>query len=494
MTRPNVLLISADHWPGSLLRCAGHPAVLTPTLDQLAANGVRFPNAYSECPICVPARRTLLTGLTPHAHGMLTNASLPMPDVPTLAQTFRDAAYQAMAVGKMHVQPQRQRLGFDDIILDEEGRGAEGCHADDYELFLGDHGYAGQRFAGGMCNNEYLWRAWHLEERVHVTNWAAQQMCRQIIRRDPLRPCFWYLAFSHPHPPLAPLQAYLDIYRDIEVPDPYVGAWAQGDDESLAVPVQREQQSMRNLCREFTRGEIRAIRRAFYALCTHIDHQLRLVIGTLREEGLLGNTIICFTSDHGDMLGNHRLWAKHVMYEDSACVPMILVGTDEQKRNGRVGHHRVDTRLVGLADVMPTLLDLAGVEIPTHCQGLSMVGAQQRPYVFGVHGAVGTAKSGNPTRMIRDARYKLIYYPAGNTLQLFDMETDRQELHDLARDPAHAETVARLSRVLVETLPEDERAAWVTNGKLTGWSDAPRASAQPNTWFSGQRGIQWPSR
>lgn len=147
-SRPNVLLICADHWPGSLLGCAGHPAVMTPTLDQIAANGIRFPNTYSECPVCVPARRTLMTSLKPHSHGMLSNNDMPMPDVPTMAQCFRDAGYQAYAVGKLHASPQRQRLGFDDVILDEEGRGHEGIGADDYELYLADHGHAGERFAG----------------------------------------------------------------------------------------------------------------------------------------------------------------------------------------------------------------------------------------------------------------------------------------------------------------------------------------------------------
>ncbi|TVR49231.1 MAG: arylsulfatase [Puniceicoccaceae bacterium] len=490
---PNVLLVCTDHWPGSLLGCAGHPAIRTPTLDQLARNGVYFPNAYSECPVCVPARRTLMTGLSPHSHGMVTNASRPMPEVPTLAQTFRDAGYQAVAVGKLHVQPQRQRLGFDEVILDEEGRGSEGCRADDYELFLGDHGYPGQRFAGGMCNNHYLWRPWHLEERFHVTNWAAAQMSRQIIRRDPLRPGFWYLSFSHPHPPLAPLQAYLELYRDLEVPDPYIGGWAAGEPDGLAVAIQREVQNLLNRGLDYTPVEIRAIRRAFYALCTHIDHQLRVVLGTLRQEGLLGNTILCFTADHGDMLGNHRLWAKHWMYEDSARVPMLLVGTDKQKYDGRVGHHRVDERLVGLRDVMPTLLDLAGVPDPGHCEGRSMVASGGHEHLFGAYGPLHASGKGNPTRMLRDARHKLIYYPAGNLVQVFDLQTDREERHDLGGDPDHAETVERLSRLLIKALPAEEREAWVTDGRLTGWPDASRAAPGPDFRFSGQRGLQWPS-
>ena len=199
--KPNVLLITVDQWPGSLMGCAGHPVVMTPTLDQLAANGVRFANAYSECPVCIPARRTLMTSLSPASHGCRDNGHKPMPPVPTLAQSFRDAGYQAYAVGKMHLMNQRDRAGFDDIWVDEEGRGTGGIMQDDYELFLGDHGFPGQRFAGGMSNNQYCWRPWHLPENLHVTNWTASWMSRMIKRRDKTKPGFWYLSFSHPHPP-----------------------------------------------------------------------------------------------------------------------------------------------------------------------------------------------------------------------------------------------------------------------------------------------------
>ena len=121
--RPHVLLISTDHWSASLLGEANHSAILTPTLDSLARSGTRFSNAYSECPVCIPARRTLMTGTSPRTHGdRVFKTTAPMPDLPTVAQTFRDAGYQAYAVGKLHVYPQRDRIGFDDVLLDEEGR------------------------------------------------------------------------------------------------------------------------------------------------------------------------------------------------------------------------------------------------------------------------------------------------------------------------------------------------------------------------------------
>ena len=474
---PHVLLITADHWPASLLSVGGHPIILTPTLDQLARNGIRFTQAYSECPVCIPARRTLMTGTTPRTHGdRVFNVKMTMPPVPTLAQAFRDAGYQAYAVGKLHVIPQRDRIGFDDVILNEEGRLQFGA-MDDYELFLGDRGYAGQQFAHGMSNNEYSYRPWHLPEDCHPTNWTTQQMVRTIKRRDPTRPAFWYLSYNHPHPPLVPLSCYLDMYRDVDPGPPYVGDWAV---DSAKMPSYLQGQRAR--WGHLNENAIRWARRAFYALCTHIDHQIRVVIGTLREEALLDNTIILFTSDHGDMLGNHHLWAKRLFYEDSAKVPMILMGT---ANDARVGHHRTDDRLVGWQDVMPTLLDLAGIDIPATVEGISMVGERRREWLYGECGEGAEA-----SRMIHDGRYKLIYYPVGNRFQLFDLKEDPQELHDLREEPDHEETCERLTKLLVGELYGND-LNWLKDGKLVGLP-AQAYEPRPNRGLTGQRGGHWP--
>lgn len=475
--RPNVLLISVDHWPGALLGAAGHPVVQTPTLDELARSGTRFSNAYAECPVCIPARRTLMTGTTPRTHGDRSFAErLPMPGGPTLAQTFRDAGYQAYAVGKLHVYPPRDRIGFDDVILSEEGRLHLGV-LDDYELYLGDEGYAGQQFLHGMGNNQYITRPWHLPEELHVTNWTTRQMARTIQRRDPTRPGFWFLSYTHPHQPLVPPQAYLDMYRDIEIDMPYCADWAR---ETETLPYALKQYRMMH--EHFTDYQIRATRRAFYALCTHIDHQLRVVLGTLREEGLLDNTIILFTSDHGDMLGNHGLWLKRRFYEPSANIPMILLGVTGDER---VGYRRVDNRLVGWQDVMPTLLDLAGIPIPETVEGRSMVSPEPRPYFYGEENEGAQA-----SRMIHDGRHKLIYYPAGNRSQLFDLENDPREMHDVAAIPEYSGVLRQLSdRLIGELYNGDE--AWVSNGQLVG-IDEPEAKPQPNRNLSGQRGSHWP--
>lgn len=473
--QPNVLLIVTDHWPAALLGAAGHPAVHTPVLDQLCRNGSRFTNCYSETPVCLPARRTLMTGCTPRQHGDRTfQPYRPMePQLTTMAQCFRDAGYQAYAVGKTHTYPQRDRIGFDDVQLDDEGRTLYGV-TDDYEIFLGDQGYVGQQFGHGMSNNAYQTTPWHLPERLHATNWATDTMARYIRRRDPTRPSFWYLGYRHPHPPLVPPQRFLDHYQDIEIDKPFCGDWARSE-----LPYNLQGVRARSV---YSEREIRWARRAFYALCTHIDQQIGALIGTIREEGILDNTVIMFTSDHGDMLGNHDLWAKQTFYEGSSNVPMIVVG---ESADESVGFGRTDERLTGLQDVMPTLLGLAGIEPPAHVDGQSMFDTTPRDYIYGEFG-----EEAHSSRMVRDQQFKLIWYPTGNHFQLFNLDDDPQELVDIAADETFSDDLDRLKALLQKELyGTDEK--WQRDGQLVG-EEARTFYPGPNRGLSLTRGNQWP--
>ena len=475
--RPNILFITVDQWPASLTGYEGHPTVLTPTLDQLARNGVRFPRTYSECPICIPARRTMMTGTTARQHGDRSfDPALPMPDLPTLPGLLRDAGYQTVAVGKLHVYPPRDRIGFEETHLAEEGRPHLGGY-DDHEIYLADQGFPGQGFAHGMNNNDYMWRPWHLPEHCHVTNWTTWRLCREIKRRDPTRPAFWHLSYTAPHPPLIPLQAYLDMYRDTVPPAPAMGEWAL---DAAAQPYALR--SIRDFWAHVQPHHLPAIQRAFMALCTHVDHQLRLVIGTLREEGLLDETAILFTADHGDMLGGHGLWAKRLYHEDSARVPTLLIGP---KGDSRTRPGSIDQRLVGLADVMPTLLDFAGIAPPAHVEGLSMLGDERRSVLLGA-----CREDANATRMATEGRFKLLWYPCGNVIQLFDLEEDPRELHDRADDPALAPVRARLEAALVAGAWGAD-LDWIRDGRLVGMP-ARAFVSQGNRGLSGQRGHHFP--
>lgn len=475
--KPNVLFVSADQWPGHLLGSAGRSDIETPTLDQLARNGVRFTNCYSECPICIPARRSMMTGTDPKTHGdrVFTPDGL-MPELPLLADVFRNAGYQTGAVGKLHVYPARNRIGFEELVSFEEGRPQLGG-PDDWEIYLADHGEAGNGYAHGMSNNGYEFRPWHLPEAQHPTNWLARQMCRMIQRRDPTRPQFWHLSFNFPHPPIVPLAAYLNAYGGRPMEKPHRGNWTE---DRNALPV-----ALRKVIRswpELNGQQIKAMRRAFHAQCTQIDHQLRLVIGTLREQLVLDNTVILFTSDHGDMLGDHGLYAKRLMYNGSARVPMILAGTQDDETIVPGTH---DDRLVGMQDVMPTLLSMAGIDVPESCTGRSMLHGERRKTLY-----CEAMEDSSATRMVTDGRYKLIWYPAGNIVQLFDVDSDPGEVSDLANETGFADERKRLERSLNDCLYGVD-LDWVEDGKLTGFvpPDLPPAV---NRGLSGQRGLHYP--
>jgi arylsulfatase A-like enzyme len=276
-----------------------------------------------------------------------------------------------------------------------------------------------------------------------------------------------------------PLASYLDYYRPFAIPEAMQGDWSE-DDAALPLPLRMN----RAYYGGYRGAVLTEVRRAFYALCTHIDHQLRIVIGTLREEGVLDDTIVLIAADHGEMLGDFGLFAKRTYYEGSGCVPMVLMG---RAGDQRVGHHRVDDRLVGLQDLMPTLLDLAGLPVPQSCDGLSMVGERRRQTLYG-----DCLENVSATRMLHDGRHKLIWYPAGNHLQLFDLEDDPGELRNRVADPDYATVRARLIDGLVDQLYGiDVEQGWVKDGKLAGF-EAPAYEEHPDRGLNGQRGLHFP--
>jgi len=421
-----------------------------------------------------------MTGLSVRTHGDRTfNERDELPDVPTLAQTFRDAGYQATAVGKLHVYPQRDRIGFDEVILNEEGRHHLEGNADDWEMYLADEGYAGKEYAAGHSNGDYNVTPWHLPDEAHPTNWTTREMCRTIRRRDPRKPGFWYMSHIAPHPPMWPLQSYLDLYRDIEIDPPAMGEWAKYPD---TVPwMLKAYNDGGGAMKGAPAHEIEEARRAFYAMVTHIDHQIRVVIGALREEGLLDNTIIALTADHGDMLGDHGRWAKTLMFDMSAKVPLVIV---PPKGDTRITPGKVDNRLVETMDIMPTLLELAGVPIPDTVEGTSLLTDESRDHIYGEHWEGDFAN-----RMIRDSRYKLIYYPVGNSFQLFDMQEDRREEHDLSESADHATIRIRLTDLLISHLYGVD-LEWLQDGKLVGVSLKPLPQYQ-DRGLGAQRGIRY---
>lgn len=471
---PNVILINTDHWFESLMGVAGHQTVMTPTLNKLAKDGVRFTNCYSECPVCIPARRSLMTGTSPKTHGdRVYSDELEMPiGIPTMAEAFRNAGYQTNAVGKLHVYPQRNRIGFDDAKIMEEGRYEFGV-VDDYQIWLGENGYLGEEFMHGMGNNIYYTRPWHLSEEAHPTNWVTREMIKCIKRKDPTRPAFYYLSYPYPHPPLVPLQSYLDMYKDEEIDLPIKGKWTEVKNYVV--------KALKDSKEEYTEKEILLAKKAFYAQCTHIDHQIRLIIGTLRECNLLDNTIIAFTSDHGDMLFDQDMVAKRSFYENAANIPLLISGKPLEKYKGLVNNE-----LVCLSDIMPTLLDLCKIEIPQTVEGIPAFSNEKREMLYGE-----VSEGNKATRMAHDGRFKLIYYPVGNYIQLFDLKEDPKELKNIAFNKKYEIIQKKLEDFLIKNLYKGD-LEWVKDSKLVGLQDKEFDSPADYPLYN-QRGGHWPA-
>jgi arylsulfatase A-like enzyme len=458
--KKNVMLITFDQWSAANMGCAGNNSILTPTLDELSRCGIRYTNAYSCTPVCIPARRELMLGVSAKTHGdRCQSERKQMPHgLPTLATVFHDQGYQTFAVGKLHVFPQRNRIGFDDVILNEEGRHLEGLLQDDYERFLSLNGYHGQEFAHGMCNNNYMYRPFPLAEKFHPTTWTASQMCEIIKRKDPTRPAFWYLSFTGPHPPLIPPRDYLEIYNDIDIEQPYSGFWA--DEKNGELPYScKYYQNIRNVGNETS---VRKALKAVYATCTHIDHQIRTVIGTLSECGFLQDTIILITADHGDMLGKHGIWCKNLFFEDSCKTPFLLI-PDSDSCPPLL--NTIDNRLVTLMDVMPSLCALAGIDIPATAEGTSVLSDKKRDWIYGE-----LWEDKRTTRMVTDGKHKLIYYGYDNKLQLFDLQIDPCEMHNYINDHKYEKVKEQLCKILIENFYGDD-LFMLKDGGLVGMAD-----------------------
>lgn len=422
MKKPNILIISSDHHRGDCLSVAGHPTVMTPQLDQLSFEGVRFERAYSTCPTCIPARQMIMTGRDSYGFGVhkyVEGTRIPEAS-PTLQGLLTRAGYQTQAVGKMHLFPQRCCYGFENMVICEEGRRLEGLSRDDYEWDLEDHGYRGIVWAHGVANNQATTRIWHLPEKLHSTNWIAREGCKFLARRDPTRPFFLWVSFTKPHPPYVPPLAYWEMYRHRELPLPAKGSWLREEPVPACIIDSRMSRNVDLVDQQ----ERENVMRSYYGLITQIDHQIGFLLGDLEERGLLEDTFIVYLSDHGDLMWDHDAMFKAAFYEGSARVPLILrphQSFDWEPYGWKPG--QIFWSPVGLYDIMPTLLEVGGAEIPQGLEAISLFAAQKREHLFGDYGG---------DHFVTDGRHKYLWHRAGGIEQLFDIENDPKEEQNLA--------------------------------------------------------------
>jgi arylsulfatase A-like enzyme len=409
--------------------------VQTPNLDHFAGMGVLFANAYTAFPSCIPARAAIHTGLSPYSHGKGGQNHRDTWDYDhLLAGEFAKAGYYAQAVGKMHVSPTRKLAGFHHVILHDgywkRSRRTSEAETDDYLPWLRFHAGADVDMIdhGLDCNSSTMARPWHLPESLHPTNWVVTQSIDFLRRRDPTMPFFLFMSFVAPHPPLTPPQVYFDQYILADIPDSPIGEWAD------KVDVGRN--GLNPVASKGIVGQARLqqAKAGYYGSITHIDHQIGRFRIAMQEFGVWQNTIVLFASDHGDMLGDHHLFRKGLPYEGSAKVPFILYDPTGLLRLKK-GH--VADEPVELMDIMPTLLEAAGIPIPTVLEGksvLPLARGEQAPWRDYVHGEYS---GGNAHHYLTDGVEKYIHFVRKGVEQLFDLRRDPQELHNLVGDPAY---------------------------------------------------------
>lgn len=459
MKQPNILLLMTDQMRGDCMGYAGHPDVKTPYLDTLASKGVFFDRAYSACPSCIAARAALHTGMSQEHHRRTGyQDGIPWDYKHTLAGELSLAGYQTQCVGKMHVHPLRNYLGFHHVELHD---GYLHCaryagvpwkesqkQADDYFHWLKqEKGIDADVTDTGLECNSWAARPWIYEEKYHPTNWVTDRSIDFLRRRDPGRPFFLMASYLRPHPPFDAPGYYFDLYKDKELTPPAIGTWET--DEVL----QKQGRIFDSNCGPVDSALIREAQIGYYACITHLDHQIGRLLQALIEYEEYDNTLIVFTSDHGEELCDHHMFRKSRPYEGSSHIPMLISGNPKLLHGLKPGS--VCHSVVELRDVMPTLLDFADKEIPSSVDGKSMLPllanpeAKLRDFLHGEH-SYGEYSN----HWIVSSYDKFIWHAQTGTEQYFQLQEDPHELQDEIDNPRFRERISLLREHLIQVLKD----------------------------------------
>lgn len=430
-SQPNILLIMADQLSAPFLSIHGGPAK-TPIIDRLAAAGTTFTSAYSNSPLCAPARFAMMSGQLNSKIGAYDNASEFASSVPTFAHHLRSAGYQTSLVGKMHFVGADQLHGFEERLTTD--------------IYPADFGWTPN---WGDPDGRFDWWFHNMDSVVHagvadvsnqldydddVAHHSIRKL-RDLARTDDDRPWMMTASFTHPHDPYVARQQFWDMYADDEIPMPSVGV----DDVVLDPHSERLRHVITADTTEITDQQIRNARHAYLANISYVDQHIGNLLDTLDRHSMADNTVVVFTADHGDMLGERGLWYKMSFFEHSARIPLII------RRPGVAGGAQIDEH-VSLLDIAPTLLDIAGVTAPMTMDGRSVLDGAVGKVVVGEYLGEGAVA---PIFMVRRGDWKFVWSPA-DPPQLFHLGEDPAELQNLATDPHHAETVAAFDAEIAE--------------------------------------------
>ena len=425
--QPNILLVMADQLAAPFVSWHGGPAI-TPHLDRLAAEGVVYDAAYSNSPLCAPARFSMMSGQLNSAIGAYDNASEFPASIPTFAHHLRSAGYQTSLIGKMHFVGPDQLHGYEERLTTD--------------IYPADFGWTPN---WGDPDGRFDWWFHNMDSVVHagvadVSNqldyddevgYQAVRKLRDLARTNDPRPWHVTVSFTHPHDPYVARQEFWDLYDDVDVPMPAVG-WDDVDHDPHSV---RLRHVITADTTDVTDDQVRAARRAYLANASYVDHWVGELLTVLDRHGMANDTVIVFTADHGDLLGERGLWYKMSFFEHACRVPLVVHAP------GRFDAGRVATP-VALYDIAPTVVELAGSEPSERFVGQSVLPFVDAPdrdrTVVGEYLGEGAIA---PIFMIRRGDRKFVW-SAPDGPQLHDLAADPHEITNLASDPACAAEVA----------------------------------------------------
>lgn len=474
--RPNILFIMADQLAAPVLSTYGGKVTKTPNLDKLAAGGVVFESAYCNSPLCAPSRYVLMSGQLPNKIGAYDNAAEFPADIPTYAHYLRHSGYRTALSGKMHFCGPDQLHGF-------EGRLTTDIYPADYGWFpdwedtenrpTWYHNMSSVTQAGPAVRTNQL----DFDDEVVF---HAQRYLFNHVRGNDERPFCLTVSMTHPHDPYAIPQEYWDRYKDEDIDLPSFELPDSEQDPHSSRLLHVYQMDRKNISDQ----QIRNARRAYYGAISYVDDQIGKLLKALEDTGLSDNTIVVFSGDHGDMLGERGLWYKMSYFEWSARVPMLVYAPKHFEP------HRV-AESVSTMDLLPTFAELAnGGEAPEYVMPID--GRSLMPHLEGRGGhdeVIGEYMGEGvvaPMFMIRRGDYKYICSQPDPD-QLFNLADDPQERNNLTQDPVHAERLAEFRAEAAERWDSDaitrdviisqKRRRFVAQahkqGKETSWDHQP---------------------
>ena len=437
--RPNILLLLTDQQRYDALGCMGNPHIATPNLDRLASQGCLYRFGHTPNPVCIPARYCLLTGQRSVVHRYYQNQGHHLdPAVPTLPRILSDAGYHTEVIGKMHFNPPREHHGFHRMQLMEETPHYR--QDDDYAMYLKSVGCGQIRHLHGVRHLLYHQPQQSIvPEEHHGTRWVADRTI-EFLRQNRNRNWFCWSSWIAPHPPLNATRRWAEFYRGRQVPSP-------NRREGEALPQFLHNTNWFADMHAAAPERLRRSTQSYYAQVSFVDEQVGRILEELDRLHLADNTLVVFSSDHGELLGDHWGWQKQCSYEPVVRVPFIT------RLPGRVPAGAVSDDFVDLIDLVPTFADAAAAPLPGTWEfpGDSLLnprGHRDRTCQF-------TECHEGPARWIslRDQHFKYTYWFHNGYEQLFDLQAEPSELHNLAVEgltPAQEAVRGEMHRRLID--------------------------------------------